>query len=99
MTLPTEQAPHADLVAIVTGGNSGIGLATANRLLEGGAYVLVVDLAAEPVIEVNFKMCSDCHSAFKAASKLWAGRRVRCHDGSRYHVFFEGECSCKDTWR
>ena len=71
MTSPTEQAPHADLVAIVTGGNSGIGLATANRLLEGGASVLVVDLAAEPVIEhSNLRFLSIDVAAEEAATRI-----------------------------
>lgn len=39
---------HAGLCAIVTGGNSGIGRATAARLLEEGARVLVVDVQPEP---------------------------------------------------
>ena len=71
MTSPTEQAPHADLVAIVTGGNSGIGLATANRLLEGGASVLVVDLAAEPVIEhSNLRFLTIDVAADEAATRI-----------------------------
>ncbi|MFZ0214496.1 MAG: SDR family oxidoreductase [Candidatus Dormiibacterota bacterium] len=37
---------HAGKVAIVTGGAAGIGLATARRLAEGGAAVLIGDVAA-----------------------------------------------------
>ena len=55
--------------------------------------------ASEPAIEVNFKMCNDCHTAFKVASRLWVGRSIRVNDGSRHHVFCNGVCSCNDTWR
>jgi NAD(P)-dependent dehydrogenase (short-subunit alcohol dehydrogenase family) len=39
---------HLGLSAIVTGGNSGIGRATAAKLMKEGARVLVVDLQTEP---------------------------------------------------
>ena len=39
-------------VAIVTGGASGLGLATARRLAAAGARLLIVDLAASPGAEV-----------------------------------------------
>ena len=54
--------------------------------------------AKEPVVEVNFKMCSDCHNAFKSASRLWF-RTIRCNDGARHHTFEAGKCSCRDSWR
>ena len=58
-------------MAIVTGGNSGIGLATANRLLEGGASVLVVDLAADPVIEhSNLRFPNIDVAADEAATRI-----------------------------
>ncbi len=39
---------HTGLAAIVTGGNSGIGRATAARLIHEGAQVLIVDVQPEP---------------------------------------------------
>ena len=38
-----------DAVAIVTGGASGLGLATTKRLLDRGAHVVVLDIAGEDV--------------------------------------------------
>ena len=39
-----------DAVAVVTGGGSGLGLATTKRLLDAGAQVLVLDLRGEDVV-------------------------------------------------
>jgi NAD(P)-dependent dehydrogenase (short-subunit alcohol dehydrogenase family) len=39
-----------DAVALVTGGASGLGLATARRLLDAGAQVVVLDLKGEGVV-------------------------------------------------
>ena len=40
-------------VALITGGNSGIGLCTVKRFLEAGAEVVVADLAAECTLEAQ----------------------------------------------
>ncbi len=39
-----------DAVAVVTGGASGLGLATAKRLLDAGGQVVVIDLKGEDVV-------------------------------------------------
>ncbi len=42
----------SDTVALVTGGASGLGLATATRLVRAGAQVVVVDLAGSAGVEI-----------------------------------------------
>jgi NAD(P)-dependent dehydrogenase (short-subunit alcohol dehydrogenase family) len=47
---------HLGLSAIVTGGNSGIGRATAAKLMTEGAKVLVVDVQPEPICDITKRM-------------------------------------------
>jgi NAD(P)-dependent dehydrogenase (short-subunit alcohol dehydrogenase family) len=42
----------ADTVALVTGGASGLGLATTDRLIAGGAHVVIVDLPSSKGAEI-----------------------------------------------
>jgi NAD(P)-dependent dehydrogenase (short-subunit alcohol dehydrogenase family) len=50
-------------VALVTGGASGLGLATAQRLVAGGARVVVVDLASSPGAEAAARLGSSARFA------------------------------------
>ncbi|MGW6157826.1 SDR family NAD(P)-dependent oxidoreductase [Streptomyces sp. NPDC055144] len=68
MTAPTPHAPeYAGLVAVVTGGASGIGLATARELHARGAEVAVLDLAESdgPFLHVRCDVTDD--AAVRAA--------------------------------
>lgn len=41
---------------------------------------------------------ADCHQAFAHASDLY-GRKIVCDDTHNVHIFENGVCSCRDTWR
>eukprot|EP01018_Ginkgo_biloba_P019392 Gb_22814 [translate_table: standard] len=45
----------------------------------------------------NLRVCGDCHTATKFISII-AGREIVLRDGSRFHHFKEGLCSCGDYW-
>jgi len=49
-------------------------------------------------VEINFKMCADCHAFFKGASSV-LDRRITVKEPTMLHVFEDGECSCKNSWR
>ena len=52
-----------------------------------------------PRINVNARMCMDCHSVFATASKVF-GVRLECNDNNLLHVFEDGnDLSCSDGWR
>ena len=48
-------------------------------------------------VEVNFKMCADCHAYFRAASKL-LGQPITVREPRAPHVFENGSCSCSASW-
>ncbi|KAK4761116.1 hypothetical protein SAY87_006009 [Trapa incisa] len=48
-------------------------------------------------IKKNIRICPDCHSAFKFASKIM-GRDIILRDTNRFHHFQDGSCSCGDYW-
>ncbi|MFN2518071.1 MAG: 3-hydroxyacyl-CoA dehydrogenase [Jatrophihabitantaceae bacterium] len=50
--------------AVVTGGASGLGLATARRLVDAGAHVVLLDLATAPVLAAAGDL--GAHAAFAA---------------------------------
>ncbi|PRQ19717.1 putative tetratricopeptide-like helical domain, DYW domain-containing protein [Rosa chinensis] len=45
----------------------------------------------------NLRVCEDCHEVSKIISKVF-GREIIVRDGSRFHHFKEGKCSCHDYW-
>ncbi|EPS62684.1 hypothetical protein M569_12105, partial [Genlisea aurea] len=45
----------------------------------------------------SHRMCSDCHDAMKSISSI-RRREIVFRDGSRFHRFKDGHCSCKDYW-
>jgi NAD(P)-dependent dehydrogenase (short-subunit alcohol dehydrogenase family) len=71
-----------DIVAVVTGGSSGLGLATANRLANAGATVLVLDRQKPPAdATAHFAECDvtdedGVRGAFEEASSLGPVRVV-----------------------
>ncbi|KAK4501488.1 hypothetical protein PRZ48_007297 [Zasmidium cellare] len=69
-------APLKDKVVIVTGGSSGIGLATTQVLLDNGAYVFVGDMNPVPIShqnltfqQTNVTIWTDLLSLFKLAKE------------------------------
>ncbi|PIA36070.1 hypothetical protein AQUCO_03400166v1 [Aquilegia coerulea] len=45
----------------------------------------------------NLRVCEDCHEVLKMISKVFC-REIIVRDGSRFHHFNEGSCSCLDYW-
>ncbi|CAK9170286.1 unnamed protein product [Ilex paraguariensis] len=45
----------------------------------------------------NHRLCSDCHNAIKLIAMV-TGREIVVRDGSRFHRFKNGSCSCGDYW-
>lgn len=62
MTQPIDQRPFTGLVAIVTGGASGIGFATARQLAAGGATAVALDVnpdVDEPLVGIRCDVTDD----------------------------------------
>lgn len=74
-----KQFPHAGLVAIVTGGNSGIGAATASALHAAGSSVAVADRVVDRVphhmfgIEVDVTCSEQVDAAVAAVRQQFGG--------------------------
>ncbi|XP_004144616.1 pentatricopeptide repeat-containing protein At5g48910 [Cucumis sativus] len=45
----------------------------------------------------NLRICNDCHAVTKLLSHIY-NREIIIRDGSRFHHFKSGSCSCKDFW-
>ncbi|KAJ7964281.1 Pentatricopeptide repeat-containing protein [Quillaja saponaria] len=45
----------------------------------------------------NLRVCEDCHDVSKIISKVFL-REIIVRDGSRFHHFKEGKCSCLNYW-
>ncbi|KAL0490580.1 pentatricopeptide repeat-containing protein [Acrasis kona] len=45
----------------------------------------------------NLRMCKDCHQAVKNIS-MEVDRTIEIRDANRWHVFYNGKCSCKDVY-
>ncbi|KAL0542764.1 hypothetical protein IC582_017841 [Cucumis melo] len=45
----------------------------------------------------NLRVCGDCHEVSKIISQVFE-REIIVRDGSRFHHFKNGSCSCQDYW-
>ena len=63
----------ADSVALVTGGASGLGRATAQELIEAGARVVLLDLPGDALDQVAADLGDRA-----VAGRLTSGMRRRC---------------------
>ncbi|KAG2395838.1 Pentatricopeptide repeat-containing protein [Vigna angularis] len=62
------------------------------------AFMLLNTAPGTPIRVVkNLRVCADCHLAIKLISKIY-DREIVIRDGSRFHHFKGGACSCKDYW-
>ncbi|KAM0938247.1 putative tetratricopeptide-like helical domain superfamily, DYW domain-containing protein [Dioscorea sansibarensis] len=59
--------------------------------------LLVIELGSPIRIVKNLRVCGDCHEFSKMVSKVFE-REIIVRDGSRFHHFKEGKCSCSDYW-
>uniref|UniRef100_A0A1D1Y6Y2 Pentatricopeptide repeat-containing protein At5g66520 n=1 Tax=Anthurium amnicola TaxID=1678845 RepID=A0A1D1Y6Y2_9ARAE len=62
------------------------------------AFGLMVIETGRPIRVVkNLRVCGDCHEVSKMISRVFQ-REIIVRDGSRFHHFKEGSCSCLDYW-
>ncbi|PKU73024.1 Pentatricopeptide repeat-containing protein [Dendrobium catenatum] len=62
------------------------------------AYGLMIIDQDRPIrIVKNLRVCVDCHEFSKMVSKVLV-REIIVRDGSRFHHFRDGSCSCLDYW-
>lgn len=62
------------------------------------AFGLISTLAGSSLQVIqSHRVCGDCHSAIKLIA-LVTGREIVLRDGSRFHHFKDGNCSCGDYW-
>ena len=91
--------PHLRALPYAFEGDAAAGARSLKYHAEKKALAhLLADDAAELRVDVNFKMCADCHGFFKAASAV-VDRPIHVSEGGRpAHTFRRGECSCGDAW-
>ena len=92
--------PHLRALPYAFEGDAAAGARSLKYHAEKKALAhLLADGAAELRVDVNFKMCADCHGFFKAASTV-VDRPIHVSEGGRpAHTFRRGQCSCGDAWR
>ena len=92
--------PHLRALPYAFAGDAAAGARSLKYHAEKKALAhLLADDAAELRVDVNFKMCADCHGFFKAASAV-VDRPIHVSEGGRpAHTFRRGQCSCGDAWR
>lgn len=62
------------------------------------AYGLIMLPPEESIVVAkNLRVCGDCHQATKFISKVYK-RTIIVRDANRFHIFENGECSCRDFW-
>ena len=90
--------PHLRALPYAFEGDAAAGARSLKYHAEKKALAhLLADDAAELRVDVNFKMCADCHGFFKAASAV-VDRPIHVSEGGRpAHTFRRGQCSCGDA--
>lgn len=62
------------------------------------AFALISTSDNTPIrIVKNLRVCQDCHHVTKLISKVYR-REIIVRDRTRFHLFKDGSCSCKDYW-